>query len=68
MRQSRPSLCRFLVLAIVSGGLLLQSACGTSLLITATSLTSSIRDQFIQNLVNKTLGVDSAGSLSSLGT
>lgn len=52
---------RWLRLAVVGGGLLFQSACATSLASGTAGLMTSITNEFIRNVVNKALGVESFG-------
>lgn len=52
---------RWLCLAVVGGGLLFQSACATSLASGTAGLMTSITNEFIRNVVNKALGVESFG-------
>lgn len=52
---------RWLLLAIVGGGLLFQSACATSLATGTAGLATSITNEFIRNVVNKALGIESFG-------
>ncbi len=49
---------RWLLLAIAGGGLLLQSACTTSLASGTAGLLSSIANQLISGLVNKAMGIE----------
>jgi hypothetical protein len=52
---------RWLILGLLTGGILLQSACATSLATGSAGLLTSITNEFIRNLVNKSLGVETFG-------
>lgn len=52
---------RWSLLGVLSGGILLQTTCASSLATGTAGLLSSITNEFISNLVNKTLGVESFG-------
>lgn len=58
---------RWLILGILSGQILMQSACASSLATGTAGLLTSITNEFIRNLVNKEMGV-STFNFSSLGT
>lgn len=57
---------RWLTLVVLSGGILLQSACTTSLASGTAGLLNSVANSLITSYVNKALGVDTL-SLGGLG-
>jgi hypothetical protein len=58
---------RWITLGVLSGGILFQSACTTSLASGTAGLLNSVANSLISGYVNKALGVDT-NSLAGLAT
>jgi len=52
---------RWIVLGVLTGGILLQSACATGLATGTAGLATSITNELIRNLVYKFMGVETFG-------